>query len=136
MTSVDLVDETFVVVERSRLATIIADQGRWRKWWPELMLTIFMDRGLDGIRWSVSGALIGSSEIWLETVGDGVLLHYYLRADPTIRGSNSVAGFIPSSPRGRRHMDRLRSRHALDWKQSVWALKDELEVGRLPGHPR
>jgi hypothetical protein len=32
-------------------------------------------------------------------------------------------------------MDRLRRRHAIAWKQVVWALKDELEGDRRPGEP-
>ena len=136
MASVDLVDETYVVVDRAQLALVVADRTRWQLWWPELTLTVFMDRGLDGIRWSVSGAMVGSSEIWLEQVGDGVLLHYYLRADPALPGSPAMARTIPASPHGRRQIDALRNRHALAWKRTVWALKDELEGGRRPGDPR
>ncbi len=122
MTSLDLVDETYVVADRQVLAAVVADRARWHQWWPELTLSVFMDRGVDGIRWSISGALVGSSEIWLEQVGDGVLLHYYLRADPALPG--------------RRQIDILRHRHAMAWKRSAWALKDELEGDRRPGDPR
>ncbi|CAB4669460.1 unannotated protein [freshwater metagenome] len=122
MTSLDLVDETYLVADRQLLATVVADRARWNEWWPDLTLTVFMDRGVDGIRWSISGTLVGSSEIWLEPVGDGVLLHYYLRAEPALRG--------------RRKIEKLRSRHAMAWKRSVWALKDELEGDRRPGDPR
>ena len=108
MTSLDLVDETYLVTDRQVLAEVVADRARWQRWWPELTLSVFMDRGVDGIRWSISGALVGSSEIWLEPVGDGVLLHYYLRADPALPG--------------RRKIDMLRKRHAMAWKRSVWSL--------------
>ncbi|MSO27567.1 MAG: polyketide cyclase / dehydrase and lipid transport [Candidatus Nanopelagicales bacterium] len=136
MASVDLVDETYVVVDRELLASVIADRARWDLWWPELTLTVFMDRGVDGIRWSVSGVLVGSSEIWLEQVGDGVLLHYYLRADPAAPGSPALARAIPASPHGQRQIDSLRTRHTLAWKRSVWALKDEMEGARRPGDTR
>ena len=43
-----------VVVERTRIAAVVADPGRWRQWWPSLELTVFMDRGLDGVRWSIT----------------------------------------------------------------------------------
>ena len=122
MSSLDLVDETYVVADRPLLAKVVADRARWNEWWPELTMAVFMDRGVDGIRWSISGALVGSSEIWLEPVGDGVLLHYYLRAEPALRG--------------RRKIEKLRKRHAMAWKRSVWALKDELEGDRRPGDPR
>ena len=72
MAGVNLVDETYVVVERTRIAAVVADPGRWRQWWPSLELTVFMDRGLDGVRWSITGELVGSAEIWLEPQGDGV----------------------------------------------------------------
>lgn len=136
MAGVDLVDETFVVVDRGRLAAIVADPTRWRTWWPGLHLAVFMDRGLDGIRWSVTGDLVGSCELWLEAEGDGVLIHYYLRADPTVPGSATRPRELPQSSRGRREIDRLRRRHAVAWKRSVWALKDEMEGDRAPGEDR
>jgi hypothetical protein len=119
--TVDLIDETYIVAAPEAVSAAVHDPARWRKWWPDLALTVFMDRGLVGIRWSVTGALNGSAELWLEPVGDGVLVHHYLRVDP---------------PGPVRSPDRLRRRHALAWKRSVNALKDELEQGRQPGLPR
>lgn len=87
-------------------------------------LTVFMDRGLDGVRWSATGALTGSVEIWLEQFGDGVILHYFLRADPS-------AGRAAEPSKARR----LRHQRATAWKRQVWALKDALEGARLPGMP-
>ena len=121
MPTVDLIDETYVVAAPEAVAAAVHDPARWLLWWPDLALTVFMDRGVDGIRWSVTGALNGSAELWLERVGDGVLVHYYLRVDPK---------------RPVRSPDRLRRRHALAWKRSVNALKDELERGRGPGSSR
>lgn len=132
----DLVDETYVVAAPAAVAAVVADERRWNRWWPGLQLTIFMDRGEQGIRWSVTGDLVGSSEIWLEPFKDGVVLHYYLRAEPTAPGSTTQARPLPDSPRGRRAADRIRVRHALAWKRTVWSLKDELEAGRRPGEPR
>ena len=132
----DLVDETFVVVERARLASVVADPARWRQWWPTLELTVFMDRGIDGVRWSVTGELMGSAEIWLEAYADGVIVHYYLRGEPTVPGSPATPRTLPNSARGRREMDRLRRRHALAWKRVVWALKDEMEGARGAGMAR
>jgi hypothetical protein len=127
--SLDLVDETFLVVDREQLAGIVADPRRWQQWWPDLALAVFMDRGAQGIRWSVSGAWTGSLEVWLEPVGDGVLLHHYARLDPAPRGG----GAVTLSPR---RIDRERRLRARAWKQHVFALKDELERGRAPGTPR
>jgi hypothetical protein len=129
--TVDLVDETFVVVDRARLAAVVADPDRWATWWPDLRLSVFMDRGLDGIRWSVTGAWVGSLEIWLEPVADGVLVHHYARLDRPGAGEPG-----PDDVAGRRRAARARARRALAWKRTVWALKDELESGRPPGTPR
>ena len=107
MAGVDLVDETYVVVERTRIAAVVADPARWRQWWPTLDLAVFMDRGLDGVRWSITGELVGSAEVWLEPQGDGVIVHYYLRGEPTAPGSPTTPRVLPTSARGRREMDRL-----------------------------
>jgi hypothetical protein len=133
--AVDLVDETFVVADRESLAMIVADPQRWRDWWPDLELTVFMDRGLDGIRWSVTGASVGSLEIWLEVVGDGVLVHHYARLDPVVRATGRPRP-LPSDAAGWRRAARARAKHATAWKRDVWALKDELEAGRPVGTPR
>ena len=124
MPTVDLIDETYLVVDRDVLAAGVHELARQRVWWPDLTLTVFMDRGLDGIRWSVTGTWVGSAELWLEPFGDGVLLHLYLRLDPA------------GAPLGVRAADRARRRYALAWKVHANALKDELEAGRPPGEPR
>ena len=126
----DLVDETFVVAAPEVLAAVAHDPARWTQWWPDLRLTVFMDRGEAGIRWSVTGALVGSTELWLEPVLDGVLVHYYLRAEEPDRPTSD------DRARERRAGDRLRDRRARAWKRSVNRLKDELERGREPGEPR
>jgi hypothetical protein len=82
MHSVDLVDETFIAAPGEIAARVVADPERWLAWWPKRRLEVFMDRGIKGQRWSIAGDLVGSAEIWLEAYRDGVVLHYYLRADP------------------------------------------------------
>lgn len=121
MALVELVDDTFVVADRASIAAVVRDPERWREWWPYLKLKVETDRGLEGVRWSVSGALVGSAEIWLEEWGDGVLVHHYLCVDP------------PPGPHP--GADRLRRDHARSWKRHVFALKDQLEGGRRPGEP-
>lgn len=122
----DLVDETYIAAPSDALAVAVADPARWRTWWPARRLEVFMDRGPKGQRWSVSGDVVGSSEIWLEAYRDGTILHYYLRADPAgaDRGSR---------PLRRQQIDRLRRAEATAWKRSVWALKQEFEGQRRPG---
>lgn len=133
--TVDLVDETFVVADRRVLADVVADPARWAAWWPDLELEVFMDRGLDGIRWSASGPWVGSVEIWLEAVLDGVLVHHYARLDPVDPASGRPLP-PPSDAAGWRRAARERARRARAWKRSVWALKDAVEQGRAPGEPR
>ena len=82
MPSVDVVDETFVAVPPDVLAAEFATPARWRTLWPDLDLEVVTDRGAAGFRWTVTGALVGSMEVWLEPVLDGTVLHYFLRADP------------------------------------------------------
>ena len=120
----DLSDETFIVATPERISVVVHDPERWRQWWPDLELRIFMDRAERGIRWSVSGSFTGSNEIWLEPVGDGTLVHYFLRVDPANGGSLSP-----------RRAAAVRRSRALSWKRWVNALKDELEAGRAAAMP-
>jgi len=135
MPTVDLIDETYLVADPATLAARLQDPSLWRAWWPDLELSVFQDRGVQGLRWTVTGRLVGSSEIWLEPFRDGVVLHYYLRAELTRRGSDTdVLGGRPGSVR-RRSLAAGR-RHAAELKRAVNALKDELEALRPIGCPR
>jgi hypothetical protein len=135
MPMVDLVDETFVVATPADLASRLHDPRLWRHWWPELNLTVFQDRGTRGIRWTVTGALVGSSEVWLEPWGDGVVVHYYLRADLTASGSATEPR--PGRPaRLARAARAVSRRHSAGVKRCLNALKDELEDGREAGTGR
>src|SRR5699024_3918761 len=86
-TALDVVDQTFITVPSDSLVTVFVDPHSWQKYWPDLVLQVYTDRGNAGLRWTVRGALIGTMEIWLEPVLDGTILHYFLRADPA--GSRS-----------------------------------------------
>ena len=127
MPLVDLIDETFIVCRPEDIAAIVHDPVRWSRWWPDLTLQVFMDRGDKGMRWSAVGDPTGSVEIWLEPMGDGVLVHHYVRLDPV--------GADPTDPRTIRRCVRERARRAKAWKGQVWALKDDLEGARRPGEP-
>jgi hypothetical protein len=128
MTSVDVVDETFITVPPSRLAAEFADPGAWPRFWPDLRLTVGTDRGEKGLRWIVGGALVGSMEVWLEPVLDGTVLHYYLRADP----ADAAGRPVPLQPR-RAVAEAARRQRAA--KAVAMGLKDLLEGGRPPGEP-
>jgi hypothetical protein len=126
VTSVDVVDETFLAVPPSRVAKEFADPAGWRRFWPDLQLSVITDRGVKGIRWTVSGSLVGSMEVWFESVLDGTVVHYYLRADPADQHGRPA----PMAPRraGAAQSRRQRSAKAI----MLW-LKDQLEEGRPPG---
>jgi len=123
--SIDIVDESFVRIRRDVMAAVVAE--RWSTWWPGLTLQVYMDRGVEGMRWTVAGDLVGSSEIWLEEHDPGVIVHYYLRADPTVPGSASTVRRFGNTRRAQAQVASIRQRHVVAWKQVIWAVKDELE---------
>lgn len=132
---VDVIDETFVVAEPAAVAAALADPAVWPQLWPGLELTVFQDRGAQGIRFSVTGTLVGTSEFWVEPWGDGALVHYYLRADLTRRGSATEPRTGPA-PALVRQAIKARNRHCAHLKAGLNVLKDRLEAGRVPGTPR
>lgn len=133
MPSVQVADETAFAVTRELLAVVVADPRRWVAWWPGLEVQVVADRGPEGLVWSVTGPLVGRTEVTLVASDQGVLLRYRLDADPTAPGSRTVPRALPDSPRGRRELDGLRVRQAMAWKRTVWALKDEVEARAASG---
>lgn len=115
-------DETFLVVPPKIVASAFSDPAVWRRYWPDLTLSVYLDRGDQGLRWTVRGALVGTMEVWLEPVLDGTVLHYFLRADP-------------ARPAPARDVDRERRRRQVAAKQIALELKSVLEDGRAPGCP-
>lgn len=128
MPSVDVHDETFLAVGQRALAEVFGDPARCRQFWPDLRLNVYADRGDQGLRWTVQGALRGTMEVWFEPVLDGTVLHYFLRADPC--GSRGQS----SPPSGRAAVAEV-GRRQLAAKALAFALKDELEAGRPAGEP-
>ena len=116
----DVVDETFLAVPPSVVAAAFADPRAWHGFWPDLTLDVYLDRGDQGLRWTVQGALTGSMEVWLEPMLDGTLLHYFLRAD------------LPGARRPR-DLQREVARRQRAAKAIALDLKTVLEDGRRPG---
>jgi hypothetical protein len=114
---IDVADDTYLRVAPSELARLVADSAWWIRWWPDLVPHVTRDRGVKGQQWTVTGALRGSMEIWLEPVGGGTVVHWYLRADPA----------RPRVARSPRRVRRERERRVRAWKSDMYALKDRLE---------
>jgi hypothetical protein len=122
--AVDVIDETFLAVPPATVAKAFADPESWRRFWPDLVLEVYADRGEEGLRWTVRGALVGTMEVWLEPVLDGTVLHYFLRADPR-----------PGPPARPARLHREKVRRHLAAKAMALELKTVLEDGRRPGVP-
>ncbi len=80
---INIADETYVARPAAELAPLLVDQALLADWFPDLQVEVFMDRGDNGTRWSVTGAVVGSLEVWLEPMGPGTLVHWYLRGAPS-----------------------------------------------------
>jgi hypothetical protein len=117
---IDLIEETYVAASPALVVAAVREPAFAAALWPDLHLAVFMDRGDAGLRWTATGALTGSCEIWLEPHGDGVIAHTYLRAE--------APG--PMDWRAASREVQRRARHA---KTVWWQLKDAAEAGRAPG---
>jgi hypothetical protein len=82
MHSIQVADQTFVAADPAAVGRAVSDAASWRRWWPDLRLDVVQDRHDKGIRWTVAGALTGTMEVWLEPMLDGVILNYFLHAEP------------------------------------------------------
>ncbi|QBS44037.1 polyketide cyclase / dehydrase and lipid transport [Nocardia sp. CS682] len=120
MSTIQVADQTFVAAPGTAVADILAAQNNWRRWWPDLTLVVREDRGDKGIRWTVSGALDGTMEVWLQPALDGVIVHYFLHAEPQPALPVSRAA---AANRARRVAGRAMS----------FELKARLEAGRPAG---
>jgi hypothetical protein len=123
MPTLDISCDDLVVADPAYVAERLGSDTLWREWWPELTLIPAERRGLEGVRWTVTGAAIGTAEWWLEPVRDGVVVHWYLRVDPAGR----VRG---------RALARLKERYVESYREHLWRFKDEAEAGRPAGEHR
>lgn len=124
MHSIQVADETFVAAAGAKVGAAVADPARWRRWWPDLRLEVIEDRADKGIRWAVSGPLTGTMEIWLEPMLDGVLLHYFLHAEPAGASAADLAGM---------NLAKLVHQRRVAGKKMSFEVKGELEATRPVG---
>jgi len=127
MSSIQVADQTFVVAPGAAVAEVLADRGRWRGWWPDLTLEVREDRADKGIRWAVSGGVTGTMEVWLEPSLDGVILHYFMHAEPARPAA-------PGPAAARELLAANRARRVAG-KKMAFEIKARLETGRAVGEP-
>lgn len=127
MNSIQIADETFVAADPAAVGAAVADPASWRRWWPDLRLTVVEDRAEKGHRWTVTGALTGTMEVWLEEMLDGVILHYFLHAEPSGVTARELA-----------KMDLAKADHRrrVAGKEMSFEIKQRLEASRPVGVSR
>ncbi|MGX1810438.1 polyketide cyclase / dehydrase and lipid transport [Nocardia sp. NPDC055321] len=122
MSSIQVADQTFVAAPGAAVGQVLADKARWRRWWPDLQLQVREDRADKGIRWTIAGGATGTMEVWLEPMLDGVILHYFMHAEP--KGVESMsARDLMAANRARR----------VAGKTMSFEIKARLEAGRKAG---
>lgn len=124
MNSIQVADQTFVAADAAAVGAAVGDPSQWRRWWPDLQLQVIEDRADKGVRWTVGGPLTGTMEIWLEPALDGVLLHYFLHAEPTGAGARQLA---------RLNLAKLNHRRRVAGKRMAFEVKHRLERSRPVG---
>jgi hypothetical protein len=127
MNSIQIADETFVAADPVEVGRAIGDPASWRRWWPDLLLTVVEDRKDNGHRWTVAGALTGTMEIWLEPVLDGVVLHYFLHAEPSGAAAWQLA---------KMNLAKMNHRRRVAGKNMAFEVKRTLEATRPVGVSR
>jgi hypothetical protein len=127
MNSIQIADETFVAADPVEVGRAVGDPASWRRWWPDLLLTVVEDREDKGHRWTVAGALTGTMEIWLEPVLDGVVLHYFLHAEPSGIAAWQLA---------KMNLAKLNHRRRVAGKNMAFEVKRTLEASRPVGVSR
>jgi hypothetical protein len=127
MNSIQIADETFVAADPVEVGRAVGDPASWRRWWPDLLLTVVEDRDDKGHRWTVAGALTGTMEIWLEPVLDGVVLHYFLHAEPSGVAAWQLA---------KMNLSKLNHRRRVAGKTMAFEVKRTLEASRPVGVSR
>lgn len=124
MNSIQVADETFIAASGAQVGALVADRSSWRRWWPDLQLQLVEDRAEKGVRWTVGGPLTGTMEIWLEPMLDGVLLHYFLHAEPSGVTGRQLAKL---------NLAKLNHRRRVAGKRMAFEVKARLEQARPVG---
>jgi hypothetical protein len=124
MHSIQVADQTFVAGEGASVGRAVSDRASWRRWWPDLRLEVSEDRHEKGIRWAVTGALTGTMEVWLEPMLDGVILHYFLHAEPAGVAAWQLA---------RMNLAKMTHQRRVAGKRMAFEVKSTVEASRSVG---
>ncbi len=127
MNSIQIADETFVSADPVEVGRAVGDPASWRRWWPDLNLTVVEDRGEVGHRWTVTGSLTGTMEVWLQPVLDGAILHYFLHAEPSGVAAHQLA---------KMKLAKMNHQRRVAGKNMAFELKRRLEATRPVGVSR
>ena len=111
----------FIAAAGEVVARAIAAPNRWSAWWPKLVVTVREDRGDKGVRWTITGEIDGSMEVWLEPMLDGVIVHFFVHAEP---GAAAPVNLVA-----------LNRKYRVAGKEMSFELKREIEAGRPAGIP-
>lgn len=120
MHSIQIADQTFVAADPAAVGRSVGDRASWRRWFGDLALEVVEDRGAKGVRWTVAGPLAGTMEVWLEPMLDGVVLHYFLHAEP--------AGAVKAA-----NLAAMNHRRRVAGKRMAFEVKNALEAHRPVG---
>lgn len=121
-----MADETFVAADPAAVGRAVCDPASWRRWFADLALDVVEDRADKGVRWTVAGPLTGTMEIWLQPMLDGVVLHYFLHAEPTGATPEQLA---------RMNLAAMTHRRRVAGKRMAFEVKNRLEAARPVGVP-
>ncbi|MGP4054228.1 polyketide cyclase / dehydrase and lipid transport [Mycobacterium sp. 4D054] len=127
MNSIQIADETFIAADPVAVGQAVADKASWSRWWPDLRLVVAQDRAEQGQRWTVTGALTGTMEVWLEQMLDGVILHYFLHAEPSAVAAHDLA---------KMNLAKMNHRRRVAGKEMAFEIKRRLEADRPVGVSR
>ena len=81
-----------------------------------------------GLRWALTGSLVGTSSVTLIELAEGIHVRYELAADPADPGAPTRPRSLTDSPHARREASALRERHHVAWKRAVFALAARYET--------
>jgi hypothetical protein len=121
---IQVADETFIAADPAAVGAAVGDRSAWRRWFADLMLEVVEDRTDKGVRWTVGGPLTGTMEIWLQPMLDGVVLHYFLHAEPT-----AAAGRKSAKPT----LASINHQRRVAGKRMAFEIKNTLEATRPVG---